>query len=312
MKLKSLVILIVGASLFILSAGIGGCVACAKYERVKPGFVGVSVKKCSGGGVNPKPITSGEGIYWRELFCEDVVMYPISMQSLILTKNIHEGQGGKDGTENDQSITITSNEGLSIEVDVALNFTLNPNKVPEIYEKWRSDIDSISHLYIRQTIREGFQTTFSKYTAEQLYSDKKEVARSEIEKFLHDKLQPMGFDISQFTINRIEPPKQVIEAINAKVAMTQQAQQSKQEVIKKQAEAEQAVAVAKGQADAVKAQAEGEAESIRLRAEAQAKANKILAESVTPQLIEYEKMRRWNGVLPTFTGGGTPMIQMKQ
>ncbi len=299
------------AVLILLGGGIGGCVACLKYERVQPGFVGVSVKKCNGGGVADKPITSGEGIYWRELFCEDVVMYPISMQSLILTKNHHEGKGGADGAENDQSVTITSNEGLSIEVDVALNFTLNPALVPKIYEKWRSDIDNISHLYIRQTIREGFQTTFSKYTAEQLYSDKKEIARAEIEKFLHDKLTPMGFDISQFTINRIEPPKQVIEAINAKVVTTQQTQQSKQEVIKKQAEAEQAVAVAKGQADAVKAQAEGEAESIRLRADAQAKANRLLAESITPQLIEYEKMRKWNGVLPTYTGGGTPLIQMK-
>lgn len=302
---KQLTLIIIG-SVLALGILVGSCVAVTKYERVQPGYVGVSVKKCGKSGVSPEPIQSG--IYWREMFCEDVVMYPISMQSLILTKNPHEGTGD----EVDQSITINSSEGLGIEVDVAMNFTLAPAKVPSIYEKWRSNIEDISHKYIRQTIREGLQTTFSKYTAQELYSDKKEIARAEVEKFLIDKLNPMGFTMSQFTINRIQPPAAVVEAINQKVAMTQQAQRSQQEVLKKEAEAAQAVAVATGQANATKAQAEGEAQAIMLRATAQAKANEILAKSVTPALIEYEKMRRWNGVLPTFTGVGTPMIQVKQ
>lgn len=302
---NSTIAIIVG-SVIATGALVAGCIVATKYERVQPGYVGVSVKKCGDSGVRQTPIPSG--IYFREMFCEDVVMYPISMQSLILTKNPHEGTGD----ENDQSITVNSSEGLGIEVDIALNFTLDPAKVPSIYEKWRSDIENISHKYIRQTIREGLQTTFSRYTAEELYSTKKESARAEVEKFLGDKLSPMGFVLSQFTINRIDPPKAVIEAINQKVAMVQQAQRSEQEVKKKQAEAAQAVAVARGQSDAMKAQAEGEATAITLRAEAQAKANRLLAESVTPQLVEYEKMRRWNGVLPQFTGQATPMIQVSK
>jgi regulator of protease activity HflC (stomatin/prohibitin superfamily) len=267
------------------------------------------VKKCSGSGVSPDPIPTG--YYWRELFCEDVIEYPISMQSLILTKNPHEGTGGPKGDEEDQSITVTSSEGLAIQVDMALNFTIDAKMAPKIYEKWRSSIEDIAHKYIRQTIREALQNTFAKYTAEELYSKKKEPARAEVEKLLNDKLAPFGFIISQFTINRIEPPAPVIAAINAKVAMTQSAQQSEQEVKKKEAEANQAVAIAKGKADATKEEAAGEAAAITLRAAAQAQANKVLAESITPQLVEYEKVRRWDGKLPTMTGGVTPMVQMK-
>lgn len=273
----------------------GACAAAIKYERIEPGYVGVSVTKCSGGGVSQAPIPSG--IYWRSLFCEDVVEYPISMQNLIL-------QGG-------EGITVNSSEGLGVEVDTALNFTLESAKVPAIYTKWRADIDSISHKYIRQTIREGLQLTFAKYTAEELYSTKKEIARAEVEKYVVGKLSPEGFQMSQFTINRIQPPPAVIQAINQKVAMVQEAQRSEQEVRKKQAEAAQAVAVAEGQAKAAKAAAEGKAESIRLEAEAQAKANRVLQESLSPALIEYEKMRRWDGRLPQFMGGGTPLIQVK-
>lgn len=301
-KAIGIILLVVGMSV--------GIVECQKCERIPPGHVGVSVMKCGGGGVSPNPIPTG--YYRRDLWCEDVIKYPISMQSLILTKNPHEGTGGPQGDEQDQSITVTSSEGLGVEVDVAFNFTLDAKMVPKIYEKWRSDIEDISHKYIRQTIREGLQDTFAKYTAEELYSTKKETARAEVEKFLSDKLTPMGFIISQFTINRIEPPAQVIAAINAKVAMVQQAQQSAQEVKKKEAEAAQAVAVAKGKADAVKAEAEGEAAAITLRADAQAKANKILADSLTPTLIEYEKVQKWSGLLPNITGGSTPMIQFSK
>lgn len=99
--------------------------------------------------------------------------------------------------------------------------------------------------------------------------------------------------------------------MNQKVTMIQQAQRSEQEVRKKQAEAAQQVAVAEGAARSAEAQARGEAAAITLRAKAQAEANRILAESITPALIEYEKMRRWNGMLPTYQGTGQPLIGIK-
>jgi regulator of protease activity HflC (stomatin/prohibitin superfamily) len=308
MDKKMLIWLIVGI-LFVGSAGAAGCVACVKLEKVAPGHVGVSVRKCGDSGIKKEPIPTG--YYWRELFCEEVVTYPTSMQSLVLTQNHHEGGGGPDGKEEDQSITVTSSEGLPIQVDMAFNFMLEPSKVPSIYEKWRMDVGHIEHLYLRQTIREAMQDTFAQYTAQQLYSDKKETARAEVEAFLTKKLVPLGFIPAQVTLNRIDPPASVVAAINSKVEMAQQAQKAQAEVQKKQAEASQAVAVAEGQAKAMQAVAAGEAASITVKAEAQAKANRILAESVTPQLIEYQRSNRWDGKLPTVTGGSIPMIQMQ-
>lgn len=305
---KKTLYLIIAGILLVVASGVGGCVAYAKLEKVPPGHVGVSVRKCGDSGVKKDPIPTG--YYWRELFCEEVVTYPTSIQSLVLTANPHEGKGGPDGQEQDQSLQVTSVEGLPIIVDVAFNFTLDASKVPTIYEKWRMDIDHIEHLYLRQTIREATQDTFAKYTAQQLYSDKKETARAEIEEFLNKKLVSLGFIPVQLTLNRIQPPESVVSAINAKVEMSQQAQKAQAEVQKKQAEAAQTVAVAEGQAKAVRAAAEGEAQAITLKAEAQAKANKILAESVTPNLIEYQRSIRWDGKLPTVTSGVVPMMQI--
>ena len=47
------------------------------------------------------------------------------------------------------------------------------------------------------------------------------------------------------------------------------------------------------------------------QAKAQADANRILNESLTPMLIQYEGLQRWNGTLPLMTGGGAiPMVQL--
>src|SRR5678815_1862427 len=98
--------------------------------------VGVSVRKCGGGGVSSDPIPTG--YYWRSLFCEEVVEYPTSVQTLVLSRSAHEGHSI------DESITVTSSEGLPVNLDVSLSFTLDPAKVPAIYTKYRNDIHVIA------------------------------------------------------------------------------------------------------------------------------------------------------------------------
>lgn len=262
-----------------------GIVVAAKLEYVRPGYVGVSVMKCGGGGVRGAPILSG--YYWRALFCEEVVEYPVSLQTLVLARAAHEGSG------NDDSITVTSSEGLPINVDVSMSFTIDSTKVPAIYTKYRSDIDSIKHVFMKQTVREGLQETFARYTAEQLYSTKRQQAREEVQKIISERLGPEGFQVTQFTLNETRVPQQVVEAINGKVAMTQDAQKAEQEVRKTKAQAEQAVAAAEGQARAKRALAEAEAYY-----------NLTVAKSLTPEYVQYKALERWNGELPQMMSGG--------
>ena len=57
--------------------------------------------------------------------------------------------------------------------------------------------------------------------------------------------------------------------------------------------------------------ARGEADAVLIAAEAKAKANNLLQASITPELIEYTKVQRWDGVLPSTTGGVVPFISVK-
>jgi regulator of protease activity HflC (stomatin/prohibitin superfamily) len=257
----------------------------AKLTTIHPGHVGVSVKKCGGGGVDSDPIPTG--YYWRSLFCEEVVEYPTSVQTLVLTKSPHEGAAL------DESITVTSSEGLPVNLDVSLSFTLDPAKVPTIYTKYRNDVTTIAHNFIRQTVREGLQSVFAQSTAEQLYSTKREESRVEVQKFLTGRLGTEGFNIVQFTINETRVPDAVVAAINSKVAMIQESQKAEAQVRKTEAEAKQRVA-----------QAQGEAEAKKLSADAEAYFNKTVAASITPEYVQYKALEKWNGELPQMMGGG--------
>jgi regulator of protease activity HflC (stomatin/prohibitin superfamily) len=275
-------------------------VSCAKLRVIEPGHVGVSVQRCksSGAGVKLEPIPAG--YYWRDLFCEAVIEYPISLQTIVLARSSAEG------TNNDDSITVNSSEGMPINVDTSLSFTLDGAKVPMLYAKYRNDLDHIKHTFIRQTIREALQATYARYSAEQLYSDKREISRAEAQEYLSGKLLPDGFVITQFTINETRVPDQVRSAINAKVAMIQDAQKTEQETRKIRALAEQKVAAA-----------EGDAKAKRAMADAEAYYNKTVAGSVTMPLIQYKTLevqmdaiRKWNGTMPYMTGGAVPFINM--
>ena len=106
-----------------------------------------------------------------------------------------------------------------------------------------------------------------------------------------------GFNITQFTLNETRVRDAVAQAINAKVAMSQEAQRAEQEVRKTQAVATQKITKAQGEATAQK-----------LKADAEAYSNERIAKSLTPALVEYTKIMRWDGHLPQVTGGGTPLI----
>jgi regulator of protease activity HflC (stomatin/prohibitin superfamily) len=81
--------------------------------------------------------------------------------------------------------------------------------------------------------------------------------------------------------------------------ITQQVETQKQVLAQREIEAQQKVATAKG-----------EAESILVVAQGQAKANDALSRSISPILVQYKGVEKWNGVLPQVSGGAVPLIDL--
>ena len=50
---------------------------------------------------------------------------------------------------------------------------------------------------------------------------------------------------------------------------------------------------------------------MRIAAEAEAEANKMIAESLTPSLIDKIKYEQWDGKMPTVSGSGATIVDIK-
>jgi regulator of protease activity HflC (stomatin/prohibitin superfamily) len=257
---------------------------------INPGHVGIVIHR-TGGGVDRTPW--GPGLHLRNPLLTAVEEYPTFMQTLVLTRTETEGSPGND------EINVNSQEGQPISVDVSMSFELDPTKVPQLYQTFRTDIATIQHGYIKQTIRQALQEVVGSEQIADIIGPKKAEAVNRAQGLVAQRLVPYGIVVKQFTLNELRAPDAVMQAINQKNVMQQQALTAQNELQKNTFQA---------QGDSIKAA--GRAKAITAEAEAQARANQLLAASITPTLVQYEQMKKWNGQLPQVSGGAVPMIQL--
>jgi regulator of protease activity HflC (stomatin/prohibitin superfamily) len=261
----------------------------AKY--ISPGHVGIVIHRLNGGGVDP--IALGAGLHVRNPLTTEIVEYPTYMQTLVLTKSANEG------SVNNDEINVNSVEGQPLSLDVSMSFQLDPAHVPQLYTTFRTDIETIQHGYIRQAIRQALQEVVGQEKIADIIGPKKSEATARTQQMLEQRLSVYGVDVKQFTINELRAPPSVVEAINQKNVMQQQAFTAQNELQKNTFQAS---------GDSIKAI--GHAKAILAEAEAQAKANDLLAKSITGTLVQYEMAKRWNGQMPMVSGSAMPMIQL--
>lgn len=287
--------------LLIVAAMAAGC------TRVGPGYVGIKVSNAgSDRGVSKDALTTGWVFY--NPIGSTVLEYPTFVQQVVLTKNPNEGSSTND------EITFTNSDQMTIAADISFAYHLERDKVPAFYEKFRSDdLNTFTHGYLKSLIRDKFNEVGGRYTIAQIMGDNGPFLK-EVRAAIQSDVTEIGVVMeSQFGfVGAPRPPESVIAAINAKAQAQQIATQKEMEVKQAEADARKAVAEAEGQAKAKVTRANADAANLLTVAEAQAEANRKLQQSLTPALVEYTKIQRWNGVLPTVTAGGTPLIDLRE
>lgn len=258
---------------------------------VEPGYVGIKVNSFgSQKGVEDFPLQVGRVFY--NPFTETVYEYPTFMQSAAWTEDINEG------SPVNESVTFNSSEGATITADVSLNYTLEPEKVPHLFIEFRQPIEVITHGYFRNQVRDSFNRIGVKHKAVGIFGEGKQELLLEVHKDLTDKLSSKGFIID--TIGFIGSPRaddKVMNSINMVIEATQRAIEAENKVKQITAEADQAIEKARGTS-----------ESILIEAKSQAEANKLVAESITPELVQYKLLEKWDGIAPKVLGSDAAML----
>lgn len=254
-------------------------------KMISPGHVGVVVDML---GTNPG-IQQKElhvGLHWIAPW-QSVYQFPIFEQN-DTWEGDHEG------------FNFQTSEGMAVSADIGITYHVRPETIPLIFQRYRRGMDEITNVFIRNYIRDAINKSASKTRIEDLYSGK-ESFFEDVERHVREDLAPIGIELSRiYLIGRFHFPQNVITALNSKIEAMQRAQQRENELREAEAEAKKQIA-----------KAEGQAKCAILQAESEAKANLVLAKSVTPELIQWQAVQKWDGKMPHVTSGAMPFIEVK-
>jgi regulator of protease activity HflC (stomatin/prohibitin superfamily) len=262
------------------------------YTVIPPGYVGVLFNRWTGGlSVIP------QGMAWMTPFMTTVQKYPVALRTYTMVQRSNEGS-----STNDDSIDLPTKEGQHIRQDISVTYNTSEKRAADVFKSFNgSDVGDIESTFIRRTIITVAQNIAGQMSLSELISSKRDELQTAVEKKLEGEFDKMGFHMDKVNLGASHLPQAIEAQMQQKMAAQQTALQSEYELQKQQTLAKAKVA-----------EAEGDAQANIIRAKAQAQANDITLKALSPNLIEYEKIKKWNGVLPQFTGGTTPLIQFHQ
>lgn len=267
----------------------------AACSKVPAGNVGVKFNLYGGDkGVQMHELQPGR--YWIG-YNEELYTFPTFTQTYTWTKEDDANSPG------DESLTFQTVEGLSVNADMGITYHIDPTKVTTLFQTYRKGIEEITHVYLRNMVRDALVTEASTMGIESVYGKGKADLVTKVMSEVSSEMASKGIVIEKiYWIGNLRLPINVVNAINAKIQATQMAQQRENEVAQATAEAQKEVAVANGQAQSKLLIAQAEAKSITLLGEAAKNSSGAL------QLKWIEK---WDGKLPVTQLGSNTQTLMQ-
>jgi regulator of protease activity HflC (stomatin/prohibitin superfamily) len=241
-------------------------------ERIDAGHVGVKVNQY-GDNKGVDDVVAVTGMVFYNPITTKVYEFPTFIQ--------HKEYKGEN------SFIVNSKDGSEFSVSPIMNYSVQREKVPAIFSKYRRSLEDIEEGFLKTAVYDAFRLATNKYTADELISNRA-VFEVEVRRLLDNSLLKEGFVINQFTSNLIYPEtfKRSIEAKNNAVQAALRA--------------ENEVKTAEAQAKIKVATAEGNAQALLTSAKAEAEANSLKQKTLTPLLLQLEYINKWDGKLPVY------------
>lgn len=248
-----------GATLFV---ALMVWVCCT--ERIDAGYEGIKVKLYgSDKGVQDVSLVTGR--VWYNPITESIYEFPTYVQ-----------------TANYDKFTVNAKDGSVFTVDPTISLRVSPGSTPKIFIKYRKQIEEILSNTLVNHIKDVYRIEFNKYTTDSIIS-KREKFEEGVQLKMIAFLEKEGFYLEQLT-SGIQYPEAITQAINAKNAAIQKAQQAENELKVVEADAKKMI----------------------VQAEAEARANELRQATLSPLLIQQQFIEKWDGSTPLY--GNSPVI----
>jgi regulator of protease activity HflC (stomatin/prohibitin superfamily) len=205
-----------------------------------------------------------------------------------------------------QEVHVPSQDKLKTSMDLSVTFRIEPSHTPRILQETGA-LDDVIEKHVTPKVRSLLREAGKSVAQSQDFylETVQQELQSYMEAGLTEYLQPKGVHVDAVLFRDITLPPVVQNAVvqtkerqeqleREKAQLRIVEQQAQQEVVQAQAREQAAIA----DANARRTQADAEAYRILKEAEARARANVAIAESVTPELVHYNRIERWNGAYP--------------
>ncbi|SFV65039.1 Membrane protease family protein HP0248 [hydrothermal vent metagenome] len=280
-----------GASwIFLLIAVVFGIFLLKPFAIINSGEVGIKINT---GKFESTPLQPGLHFYIPIL--QKIV--PVNTRIRLITySDVSTGSLGdgyknyEGGLKRNPAITVLDRRGLTVNIDLAVQYRLRAAAAPETIAKWGT---SWEEKIINSKVREVVRDVVGQYTAEQLPEMRNEIAAA-IEKKIKQSVQELPGKpviLTSVELRTINLPKKIKEQIERVQIAKQDVTIAEQKKEKAKQEAQRKAEIARGEAEKNRIEAQGEADKIRIEAEEQAKANHLLSSSLTPELLQLEQIK---------------------
>lgn len=306
-KSKGFIGAIVLAVIIIIGLIIG--FSCAK--KVPAGYVGIVYSM--NGGVSDDVLTQG----WHIVSpTKQVTLYSIGIEQSYLTA------GDNGDSEDDDSFEVPSSDGKGLKVDLTFTYRYDADRVTDLFTRFKGQSGKeVRDSFIKPNIISWTKEVTAKYPVTEILGDERANLNIALSEYIKEKFDKYGIIVENVSLIDIDADDETRASVQRKVNAQQELElaQIEQKTANVQAQKDKEVAIVKAEQDRETAEinaeqqrikAQGEADAIQIEAEAQAEANKKIAESLTPELIENNKIAKWNGEVPTVSGTGATIVDV--
>lgn len=169
---------------------------------------------------------------------------------------------------------------------ITMNYNLSTSDPRGFFTRLGNDQRSIQNSIVIPAMSETFKAVVADFTAEQLIDMRPQVSLR-IESLLTTKLKQYDLFVDSISITNFQFSDSFNEAIEAKVTAQQSVLKAENDLQRIKIEAEQKITEAEANATAMQSQ----------------------KAQVTPEILQMEAIKKWDGHLPQYvTGGSLPFI----
>jgi len=149
-----------------------------------------------------------------------------------------------------ETVDTSSKEGLGFNLDVSLQYRLDPQKAGEVFSSLGDEGQQKEIIISR--FRSFIRENTARYDLSEIYGEKRPEISQALALAMKNQLEPLGFVVEEALLRNVILPENIQKAIQEKVEMEQSNQKKELELISARKDAERKIVEAQGVADSQK------------------------------------------------------------